>query len=179
MDNQPNQEDLKKREAELRKLIRYSSLTTAPLESDWKETIKRWQQDRTSQFWSRVAVRCLCAAIEARLFTFRKMAEQMAPLGEVRFESEEIEILTEQRIVVINGVQTIKPKWLPFPTSLKESFRLFAKATGATIKTDYGVVGFEALCSTFDLRNRLMHPKKPFDVQVDAQDIETAEQGIA
>jgi hypothetical protein len=178
MDNKATQEDLRKMEAALGKLIRHSSLTMLPLEADWNETIKRWQQGRKSQFWSRMAIRCLCAAIEARLFIFRKMAEKMAPLGGMQFEPDETEILTEERIVVRNGVQTKQPKRLPFPESVKESFRLFVKATGATLKINYGVAGYSALCKTFEVRNRLMHPKSPFDVEVKGQDVETAEQGI-
>jgi hypothetical protein len=172
------QEELRKRDAGLRKLIKHSLLTTGPLESDWKEVLKRWQQEKKSQFWSRIAIRCLCAAIEARLFVFRRMAEQMAPLAGVQFEAEEMEILSGERLVIKDGVQTKRPKWLPFPDSLKESFRLFAKASGAIVKIDFGTVGFGSLCSTFDVRNRLMHPKKPFDVEVNARDIDTAEQGI-
>jgi hypothetical protein len=179
MENNITQEELRKMEAELRRLINLSSLTSAPLESDFNEVIKQWQKDRKSQFWSRMAIRCLCAAIEARLFILRRMAEKMAPLGGVQFEPEETEILTEERIVEKNGAKTKKPKWLPFQDSVKESFRLFAKATGATIKIDYGVGGYTALCKTFELRNRLMHPKSPFDVEVRIRDIETVDQAIA
>jgi hypothetical protein len=96
----------------------------------------------------------------------------------VQFETEEKEILTEERIVVKNRVQTKQSKRLPFSDSVKESFRLFTKAIGATIKIDYGGSGYSALCKTFEVRNRLMHPKSPFDVEVKAQDIETAEQAI-
>ena len=45
-----------------------------------------WRLDETSQFWSRTTIRCLCAAIEATLFSFRKMAEQMAPLSGFNFQ---------------------------------------------------------------------------------------------
>ena len=125
-----------------------------------------------------MAIRSLCAAIEARLFIYRKVAEQMAALGGVEFEAAEKEILSEERIVVRNGMQTKQPKWLPIPDSVKESFRLFAKATGATITIDCGVSGYSALRKTFEVRNRLMHPKSPFDVAVKVQDIETAGQAI-
>ena len=125
-----------------------------------------------------MAIRCLCAAIEARLFTFRKMAEKDALVTGVTFDPKEIEILTEQRITVTNGVQMNKPRFLPFSDSVKESLRLFAKAAGVTAKIDCGGVGYMALCRTFEVRNRLMHPKTPFDVEVNVRDIDAANQGI-
>jgi hypothetical protein len=108
------------------------------------------------------------------------MAERMATVSGVQFDKDELEILIEQRTVKgPNGVQVVRPKFLPFPESVKETFRLFAKSVGATLKIDYGVQGFSKLCDTFSIRNRLMHPKQPFDVQVDAKNIDTANEGIA
>jgi hypothetical protein len=39
--------------------------------------------------------------------------------------------------------------------------------------------GFLTFCATFEVRNRLMHPKKPFDIEVNANNIEIADKGIA
>lgn len=170
---------LEKQHAELQRLINRSSLTIDPLVSDFSHAVGQWRQDRTSQFWSRTAIRCLCAAVEARLFTFRKMAEEMALVSGVQFNREEVEILTEQKASIgPKGILTTRPGFIPFPDSVKESFRLFGKAVGATITIDYGVAGFSMLCKTFEVRNRLMHPKQPFDVQVSTQDVDTADHGI-
>jgi len=169
--------DLFDKRTELLKLSRHSGLTYLPLHSDVTYAIKQWQKD-PSQFWSRTSIRCLCAAVEATLFSFRRMAEGMMILSGIQFDPKETEILTETRIVEINGVQTTKPKFLPFADSIKESFRLFAKAAGTTVTVDYGDQSFLDLRKTFEIRNRLMHPKQPFDVQVSAEDINTAERGI-
>jgi hypothetical protein len=178
MSKQFTQEELTERHQALLKLVKRASMTMRPLEADWKETIIQWQKDKNSQFWSRMAIRCLCAAIEARLFAFRKMAEQMAPLSNIQFEIGESETLAEERIVCQQGVPAKRPKFLPFPDAVKESFRLFAKAVGITADVDYGGVGYEALRKTFEVRNRLMHPKTPFDVEVNQMDIATADQGV-
>jgi hypothetical protein len=175
-------EELRKMGAELQRSINHASLTVAPLDSDVTEAGKRWRAESKqtpSQFWGRIAIRCFCAAVEARLFTLRKMAEQMAVLYGIQFTSEETDILAEQRTVTgDNGVQTVRPKWLPFPDSLKESFRLFAKPVGTVVTLDYGPGGFSDLCSTFQVRNRLMHPKQPFDVEVKAEDMKAADRGM-
>jgi hypothetical protein len=168
--------DLFDKQTELLKLVRHIGLTYLPLRSDVTYAVKQWQND-PSQFWSRTSIRCICAAVEAKLFAFRKMAEKMVILSRIEFEPKEIEILTEKRVVEVNGIQTTRPKFLPFPDSLKESFRLFAKAAGTTVIVDYGDK-FTDLCKTFEVRNRLMHPKQPFDVQVSTEDINTADRGI-
>jgi hypothetical protein len=142
--------------------------------SDHEFAITQWRRDRASQFWSRTAIRCLCASIEATLFGFRKMAEQMGSLAGIRFDPEEVEILSETQLR--NGVQ--KPKWLPLADSVKESFRLFGKAAGCPLVVNYSERGFSDLCETFKVRNRLMHPKSTFDVQVSARDIDTADRAI-
>lgn len=171
--------ELELKAEQLRKLISFSGLTYLPLHSDFNFAAKQWRQDPTSQFWSRTAIRCLCAAIEATLFSFRRMAEEMATLSNIQFDPKEIEILTEKRIASSNGIQITKPKFLPFPDAVKESFRLFAKAAGTKVTVDYSnVSGFDDLCVTFEIRNRLMHPKKPFDVEVKTKDIHMAERGI-
>lgn len=162
-------EDIFDKAVELQKLVRHSGLTYLPLHSDVTYSIKQWQSD-PSQFWCRTSIRCLCAAVEATLFSFRKMAEKMAAFNKIQFEPKELEILSE---VKINGGR----KFLPFPDAIKESFRLFAKAAGTIAIINYGA-NFLDLCNTFEVRNRLMHPKKPFDVEVNEENIKAAERGI-
>ncbi|MEI9960657.1 MAG: hypothetical protein WDM76_05860 [Limisphaerales bacterium] len=69
-------EDLFNKATELHKLVKHSGLTYLPLHSDVAFAIKQWRSDSSSQFWSRTAIRCVCAAVEAKLFSFRKMAEK-------------------------------------------------------------------------------------------------------
>ncbi len=156
MNNPDESKELMKRVAEIQKLISFYTLTCQPLHSDFSFAIRQWQQDRTSQFWSRTAIRCVCAAIEATLFSFRTMAEQAAGVSKppIQFDPEELEILSEKQMR--NGI--LRPKFLSPPDAVKESFRLFAKAIGTTVTLDYGN-GFSDLCATFEVRNRLMHPE--------------------
>jgi hypothetical protein len=172
-------EQVKAQAAKFRKVVRSAELTTAPLVSDSVEAMKQCKQNPESQFWPRTVIRCLCATIEAQLFTFRKMAEQMGCLsGQNPFTKDEEEILAEQRITIVNGVRISKPKWLRFPDSVTETFRLFGKANGARLTIDYGGTGFVDLRTTFEIRNRLMHPKQPFDVRVTEQEVETADRAM-
>ncbi|HEY5344756.1 MAG TPA: hypothetical protein VIK62_00260 [Verrucomicrobiae bacterium] len=167
-------EELLNKAAELQKLMSFYELTCYPLHSDFNYAVKQWQLDRTSQFWSRTSIRCLCATVEATLFSFRKIAEKIGEAAKIQFDLEEIEILSEKQ--TRNGFE--RPKFLSPSNALKESFRLFGKSTGTNLNIDYGN-GFPELCETFNVRNRLMHPKMPFDIAVNTKDIETADIGIA
>jgi hypothetical protein len=168
---------LVRKELELKKLVKLSSLTVRPLHTDFDYAVSQWRAAK-SQFWARTSIRCMCATIEATLFTFRKMAEQMAALNKVQFGPKEIEILTEKRIVKENGVEKTRPKFLPFRETVVESFRLFAKSLGVKIVVRHDQ-GFDALCATFEVRNRLMHPKGTFALAVRESDLRTADNAIA
>jgi aldehyde:ferredoxin oxidoreductase len=157
------------------KAIRLGADTYQPLNADFERARTSWRQDR-SQFWTRTSVRCLFAVVEAILFQFRKMAEHVSQVTGVTFEPEEVAILTEQRI---NAQGQIVPKFLRFPDAVKESFRLFGKAAQKPVNVDYGAKGFQDLCTAYEVRSRLAHPKGPFDVQIADTDIRTADSGIS
>jgi hypothetical protein len=162
----------------LNKIIKQGGSTIAPLDADCDLARENWRKDREDQAWSRIAVRCLCANIEARLYLYRRTALQALPLSKVLLKQEEEDILREERIVIRNGVQERKPKFLRIEDSVKESMRLFAKAFGASFQPDCGGKGYTAFCATFNVRNRLMHPKGVFDLQVLEKDVETADEAI-
>jgi hypothetical protein len=173
------QQDLWKQGEELHRLIEQKTLTLVPLDTDYNLAGKYWRSDmQNRQFWSRVVVRCLCADIEARLFIFRRIALEAANISKVSFTKEERETLVEMREVVENGNVRTKPKWLPIDDSIKESFRLFAKAMRASFTLDCNAKGFRSLCDTFIVRNRLMHPKDVVALEVHDKDVQTAEEGI-
>jgi len=177
--NRTEHQNLLKQGEELNKLIRQKMLTLGPLDADYNLAGKYWRSDtQNRQFWSRVVLRCLCADIEARLYVFRRIALEASNLTKISFTKQEHETLIEMREVVENGNVRTKPKWLPIGDSIKESFRLFAKAVGASFAPDCSANGFKALCDTFTVRHRLMHPKDVFAVEIRDKDVQTAEEGI-
>ncbi len=105
------------------------------------------------------------------------MAEQLALVSNVQFDPKEVEILEGKRLVKENGVTKTRPKFLPFQESVKESFRLFGKGMRVPIKVTYDD-GYDSLCATFELRNRLMHPKDVFDVEVRESNMQIADKAI-
>jgi hypothetical protein len=170
--------ELQEREKALRILINRSGLVCGPLDSDYNHSLKNYQIEK-SQFWGRTAFRCLCAAVEARLFTFRAMALELSKLSKAQFEDEEMAILTERKITFDKaGNKTVRRKFLPLSDSIKETFRLFGKSMGVTVVVDYSTKGYQDFCEVFETRNRLMHPKNTFDIEIAKEETDTADRGV-
>jgi hypothetical protein len=115
------------------------------------------------QFWRRTVIRCLLAATEALLWNMKHIAPKVAFVSRVQLTPEEIKIA--------------ETKFLRFPDNVKAAFSLFGKVHGVTVEANFDQ-DFDALCKTYSLRNRLMHPKTPFDPNVSDSDIATAQQGV-
>jgi hypothetical protein len=152
----------------IRKLIRHMGLTMEPLERDVNFAGVQLLNDENTgkehqQFWRRMVIRCLLAATEALLWNMKHIAPKVAYVSRVQLAPEEIKI-TER-------------KFLRFPDNVKTTFLLFGKVHGVTVGPIYDQ-DFDALCKTYELRNRLMHPKTPFDPNVSDPDIATAQQGL-
>jgi hypothetical protein len=165
--NQTNA-DLIKAAVEIKKLVRHMALTMEPLEHDVHFAGVQLLNDEKAgknhqQFWRRTVIRCLLAATEALLWNMKHIAPKVAYVSRVQLTPEEIKIS--------------ETKFLRFPDNVKATFLLFGKVHGVTVKTNFDQQ-FDALCKTYSLRNRLMHPKTPFDPNVSDLDISTAQQGV-
>jgi hypothetical protein len=60
---------------------------------------------------------------------------------------------------------------------VKETIKIFAKAHAIQLTVKYDDQTFDDLCDTFELRNKLMHPKNSSDLEVKETDIKAAVQG--
>jgi hypothetical protein len=165
MTTQKDSKQLGKEIDEVRKLVRSMQLTILPLNADLMAAGEHWQKDRASQFWRRTVIRCLLALLEAALWNMKNTAPKIAVISEVMLSPKELEFAEDK----------IRP-FPKFRKNLGETFELFAKVH----KVPFSVTpdkDFEALCATYELRNRLMHPKKPFDLDVSDKNIDEAMQG--
>ncbi len=92
----------------------------------------------------------------------KNTAPKIAVISEVTLSSKELEFAED--------------KIRPFPTfrkNLTQTFEIFAKVHKVPFSVNPDKK-FEALCATYELRNRLMHPKRPFDLDVSDQNIDDA-----
>ncbi len=152
----------------IKKLVRQMGLTMEPLELDVNFAGVQLLNDENTgkehqQFWRRTLIRCLLAATEALLWNMKHIAPKVAFVSRVQLTPEEIKIA--------------ETKFLRFPDNVKAAFLLFGKVHGVTVEANFEQ-DFDALCKTYSLRNRLMHPKTPFDPNVSDSDIATAQQGV-
>ena len=162
---------------EIIKLIRHMRLTLEPLEADFEFAAMQLSIDENSgckhqQFWRRTLIRCLLANIEAMLWNMKNIIPKIALVSCVQLTSQELEVVNEKKLVNANGKIEARKYFPQFRENLMKTFSLFGKVHKLPVTLNYSQ-DFEALCRTYELRSRLMHPKRPFDPNV--SDLEIAE----
>jgi hypothetical protein len=167
----------KKKAAAIGKLNKQLLLTIDVLDADVKFASDQWRKDQSNQFWRRTLIRCLCASTEGALGMLKHITPESAKFFDAALTPRELEIATERRQIIENGVVKTKPVFLPFRDNLKETLKIFAKIHEVEIAIKYDDSGFKDLCDTFELRNKLMHPKGPFDLGVTNGAVDAAERG--
>ena len=167
----------KKKAAALFKLHKQLLLTINVLDADIAFAAKQWRQDTANQFWARTNIRCFCASIEGVLSMLKNVTPDTAKYFDVHLSEKEIELATERRRHNKNGIIKEVRISSPLPERIKETFKLFLKAHDTDIPIEYNAAGFNDLRDGFELRNKLMHPKGVFDLQVSSQAMESAIRG--
>jgi len=168
--------ELREQGREAKRRSAQMKLTLAPLEADVNFAAQELQKNQRNQFWRRTVVRCLLAATEALLWNMRNVAPAVAAVSRVELTPHELEIINEKRVVLREGKTETRPYWLKFRDNIKATFEMFAKVHGVTLVWKDSA-DLDALCQTYELRNRLMHPKRPYDPEVSDSAIEAAQRG--
>jgi len=170
--------DLLRAAAETKKFHRRMNLTLAPLEADMNFALAQLVADKKNeQFWRRAIVRCLLAYIEALIWNLKNGIPLITPISCVELTPDDLNIIREKRMVEKGGQIELRPKFLKFRDNLKATFSLFGKVHGINFKVNCDQ-DFDALCKTYDLRSRLMHPKEPMDPNVSDPNMAASQQGI-
>jgi hypothetical protein len=172
-----NDDEKKKKAAMICKLLKRLKLAMDVLDADMEYASKQWQQDQSSQFWARTSIRCFCASVEGMLSLLKSITLETANYFNVTLNEKEKELVAERRKITKDGVIKEIPSYSPFSERVKETFKLFLKAHAVEISIDYNDSGFIDLCSAFELRNRLMHPRGVFDLAVDEKSMQSAIRG--
>jgi hypothetical protein len=168
----------KKTATEMAKLIKTLTLTINVLDSDVKFAADHWRKEPRSQFWRRTLIRCVCAQAEGSLALLKNITCDSANFFDVKLTEKDVEVATERRVFAKNGITKTRPVFLPFPENFKETFKVFMKAHATYVVIRYDEEGFDDLCNTFQVRNRLMHPKGPFDLEVRDQAFDAGDRGM-
>jgi hypothetical protein len=152
--------------------------TLDPLYVDLNFAFDEWRKDTKNQFWRRTLIRCILVVIEASVWNMKNMVLKLSEISGVQLTPKESLLAQELRTTTEDdGQKGLAPKFLPFRDNIKETFKLFAKVHRATYTLNADK-GFDALCSTYELRNRLMHPKIPSDIPVSDDDVRQSQLGV-
>lgn len=146
------------------------------LTMDVKFADAQMQKDKSNeQFWRRTVIRCVCALVEGTLSALKAAAPETAGFFGVSLTENDMKIVNELRLDKKTG--TRKPAFLTPREGIKESIKVFAKAHAVQVDAKYDDPKFGELCETFQLRNRLMHPKNSLELAVTDDALKTAVRG--
>jgi hypothetical protein len=126
------------------------------LMADLRRSSEELRKNYEDQFWRRIAIRAMAAAVDGIIFSLKEMAHSSAELNGLQLSDDDNKFLLERKAKLRKGG---KPKFFSFKDNFKQTFKLYAKLPGFPCPTDFSQDGFAALCDTYDLRHRLMHPK--------------------
>lgn len=133
----------------------------------------RLKDESHDQFWRRMILRSVCALGEGILNSLKGMVPKSAEFFDVTLSEFEVEVTTEIK-KASNG--KTRPFFLPIRDNLKETLKLFTKIHGVQFNIQFDQ-GYESFCKTFDIRNRLMHPRKHHDLEIKDADYEACKTG--
>jgi hypothetical protein len=124
--------------------------------SDLSFSSGEMRRNPDSQFWRRTTIRALAATLDGIIYCLKQTALTTGTMAGFNFNDEEKFFLSEE---APKSKSEKKLKLPPFRDNIKQTFKLFAKIYKIPCPTDFGQDGFEALCETYELRHRLIHPK--------------------
>jgi hypothetical protein len=123
--------------------------------SDLKHASSEMNARPGDQFWRRATIRALAATLDGIVFCLKQTALATGPMRGFKFTEKEVCFLSEE----VEPTTGKKQKWPSFQENVKETFKWFAKVHCIPCPTDFNQEGFAALCETYQLRHRLVHPK--------------------
>ncbi|MGA2242511.1 MAG: hypothetical protein ABSH11_10820 [Verrucomicrobiota bacterium] len=138
------------------KVRRDFQLLIPVLMSDLGHASCEMNENPGDQFWRRMAIRALAATLDGMMFSLKQLTLGAGKMTGFTFSDEELFLLNEGKT---ESKGTKKGRLPGFRDNIKQTFKLFARVNRVPCPTDFGQSGFEALCETYELRHRLMHPK--------------------
>jgi hypothetical protein len=139
---------------------------------------RRLLKDTDSPYSRRTFVRAVAASVEGIIHEFRRHTLVEAERRPSLFSAGELACLREESYSIDDqGHARASARYVPVPASVQFTLRMFMRGTkcGPTLKLDHQ--GWEAFRRMIKLRNRLMHPRGPEDLEVSDDDLTIVETG--
>lgn len=147
------------------------------LNSDLDQCKENLKPDTTG-YWDRMYVRCLYSLIEGLAYRIRHALISAHEAGETMLNPMEYILLSEVRCrIAKNGeIQKIE-EFLPFSTGLRFTFKTCCRVLDSIDceKSAFSHNGWNCMQESIKVRDRLTHPKEPFDLIVTGHELEVAQ----
>ena len=127
----------------------------------------------------RAYVRSAFAFAEGMTHAFKRFA--------LAVHADKASLFSEAEVAMLRGVTyeledsgdaVTRSKYLRFAPNIRLALRAFSRAQGCPDPIDFSTAGWQALREGARIRNRLMHPRTPTDLEVSDADLELVDQGI-
>ena len=126
----------------------------------------------TSGAGRRALVRSVFAAIEGTITRLKDSTLDLAPMKLGLFTSGELALLREEDYELTQeGTVHILTARLGLLPNLRFTLAMLQRAASSKAPIDYGGQGWQQLRTSVKVRDRLMHPKKPGDLEVTGDEI--------
>ena len=127
-----------------------------------------------TQYARRQYVRTLFAMIEGMVFATKQLA--VGAPGETLEPAETAMLQGVTYDLDENGRSVTKTARLSLEREIRFALRMYAKSVGLAYDLDVGGRGWQALIGAKTVRDRLMHPKTPKDLEVSDTELEAAKE---
>jgi hypothetical protein len=134
---------------------------TTELSGDIHQCAIKLEEDKTDQFWRRMALKNLISTIEGFIYTSKKLALQFSYFSKVNLSQAEIALLNETNFrLKDNGDVKIDDSKLRTKANLLFALKMCSKAVVAPpIEFDKTKDTWLALLQSIEIRHRITHPK--------------------
>ncbi len=134
----------------------------------------RCNDSTNREIMRRSYVRSFFVFIEGYMYGFKQLSLKISEeINGVKLKPEEIIALKEVEILVdSNGELKERPKYTPAKNSLILVFKAISKQHEADFTLNKGDNGWSCYCDSIKIRDRLMHPKSPHDLEISDSELQ-------
>jgi hypothetical protein len=127
----------------------------------------------------RMYVRAVFALVDGMTAAYKRLALAEHARGSVPFSAAEVAFLRGVTYELTESGEAVeRRKHLGFSSRVKLSLRAFARALCGRDDVDFSTEGWQALYKGSRIRNRLMHPCTPRDLELSAEDLDVVAKGL-
>jgi hypothetical protein len=136
-------------------------------------------EDIAQQRYRRAYVRAAFALVEGTVFSLKRILLEAVQVFDGSLDAGERAMLEEQEYQLQNdGTVRTKRAFLRVADNIRFTLGLGPKVFGIPVVVDYSGRGWAGLKVGIQVRNRLVHPKSPSDLEVSDEELSSVAAGV-